>query len=295
MYMQRYMEYMQYMRNAGFGMQQEWGQPAMVVQDPGIVEPSAAMTGVQELDRWTAGDVVGGDRAVFMVLYTNPAECPFCVAFAPQFQQLGLHFQGEPAVIIAKADGVAQSPLVEEYGMTDAPLPTALYFAPGAKTPVAYDGPSHYTSMIEFLEERVPGIVKDGQLAVMRLVARNFMTAATPSEMGRIRDEAAATQKGLASEQADHAERYLAVMDRVLKHGRNWLAAQKNSLITKVQKLQQEQLEPLPANPSTEPARYMEQLEGLKWKMVRVQRQLHVVEEFLSAGPSSPSVLSKAK
>ena len=60
--------------------------------------------------------------------------------------------------------------------------------------------------------------------------------------MGRIRDEAAATQKGLASEQADHAERYLAVMDRVLKHGRNWLATQKNSLITKVQKLQQEQL-----------------------------------------------------
>ena len=171
MYMQRYMEYMQYMRNAGFGMQQEWGQPAMV-QDPGIVEPSAAMTGVQELDRWTAGDVVGGDRAVFMVLYTNSAECPVCVALAPHFQQLGLHFQGEPAVIIAKADGVAQSPLVEEYGMTDAPLPTgecirlvglevplahyccaaaavlaALYFAPGAKTPVAYDGPSHYTSV----------------------------------------------------------------------------------------------------------------------------------------------------
>ena len=107
--------------------------------------------------------------------------------------------------------------------------------------------------------------------------------------MGRIRDEAAATQKGLASEQADHAERYLAVMDRVLKHGRNWLATQKNSLITKVQKLQQEQLEPLPANPSTEPARYMEQLEGLKWKMVRLQRQLHVVEEFLSAGPSNSS------
>ena len=125
-YMQQFAEYLQYMKSVGYGGEDEWGQPAsvMLAQDPAVVQPSAAMTGVKELDRWTAGDVVGSEQGVFLILYTKPTECPFCVALAPQLRELGLHFQTEPAVVIAKADAVTQRPLVEEYGMTDAPLPT---------------------------------------------------------------------------------------------------------------------------------------------------------------------------
>jgi len=231
-----YIQYMQYMQQYFTSMD----SMAKASGDTQPLHPSSGMAGVKELDRWTAADFIGGPRGVFLQLYTDTARCPFCAALAPQIRELGRHFLDEPAVVIAKADAHAQSPLVEAYGIAGAQLPSALFFPPGSTEPVHYEGPAHYSAMIEYLEELVPGIVKEGQLRAMRPYVQRFFAAGNSNQL-LIREEVAAAQLNFDAERdetaSDRSERYLAVMDRVLKHGPPWLTGQRTALVRKAHKL----------------------------------------------------------
>lgn len=226
--------------------------------------PSSHMAGVHELDRWTVDNFIGkSDQAVFLQFYAGPAYCPVCIAMAPEMRKLGEMYGEEARLALAKTDAQAQLPLAERFGVVKMMLPAVLFFPPGSSEPEVYEGAADHVSLSQFLELRLEGLTKDGQLRQMRPIVKQFAAAATAEESQAARDAAAAIGAHFNASGSDgqlmagQIDRYVAVMDRVRKRGKEWLAKQRESLVRKCRHLE----------------------DGAAQK--KAQRQLNVLDEFV--------------
>eukprot|EP01049_Picozoa_sp_SAG25_P000939 SAG25_NODE_35_length_20155_cov_35.583815_11_plen_431_part_00 len=275
---QQQVQYMQYLMALDAATESSTGDNhEMSLPDLTSAVPSAYMPGVHELDRWTVDNYIGRDQAVFLQFYAEPTYCPVCLAMTPEMHKLGELYGGEAQLVVAKTDAQAQLPLAERFDVVKMMLPAVLFFPIGSTEPEVYEGAADHISLSQFLESRLEGLTKDGQVRQMRPIIKQFAAAQTREESQAARDAAAdaAVRHYNASEDgqlmAGQIDRYVAVMDRVLKRGKAWLSKQRESLVRKCSSLEQDSS-----------------------AQKKAQRQLNVLDEFVQAMNVSSTHAMKA-
>jgi len=94
--------------------------------------------------------VLDKSKTVFVEFYAP--WCGHCKHLAPDWDKLGLAFQNEPNVVIAKVDADAHRSVGEKYGVTG--FPTLKFFPAGNKEPEAYEAGRDLDTLVAQVNSR---------------------------------------------------------------------------------------------------------------------------------------------
>jgi len=165
-------------------------------------------------------------KTVFVEFYAP--WCGHCKHLAPDWEKLGLAFQNEDNVVIAKVDADQHKDIGSRYGVSG--FPTLKFFNKGDKEPVAYDGARELAALVTEVNNKAgtkrqaDGTFESsvGRVTQLDELAEYFMSK--PGERVKLiaQAEEAAKKSG-----ASTAEWYVKFMKAIDKKGNDWIAQEK--------------------------------------------------------------------
>jgi protein disulfide-isomerase A6 len=156
--------------------------------------------------------------------------CGHCKSLAPTYEKLGLAFEGESSVLIAKVDADAHRELGSKYGVSG--FPTIKFFPPGKSEPEDYEGGRDLKDFIEFINLNTGTMVgPDGKL--LASAGRVLLLDDVASKFVKASDKAASISKANAiiadlKEEKDkkNADAYVKIMGKIVEKGEAYLATE---------------------------------------------------------------------
>ena len=167
--------------------------------------------------------------------------CGHCKHLAPTYEKLGLAFEGEPRVLIAKVDADAHRSLGERFGVSG--FPTLKYFRAGEGTPEVlaetYEGGRELPDFVKFLNEKSGAertedgglLPTAGRLPEFDKLAKEF-AAASGAARDAVAKKALSASEAFFEEAADRAKAkaYVALMDKIAKKPAGWVETESKRL-----------------------------------------------------------------
>jgi protein disulfide-isomerase A6 len=161
------------------------------------------------------------DKLVFIEFYAP--WCGHCKHLAPDWEKLGMAFQNEDKVVIAKVDADAHKDLGSRFGVTG--FPTLKFFGKGMAQPEDYQGGRSLTELVDTVNTKAGtkrkdnGLFQDtvGRVAALDELAEHFMSKKSERAalVGKAEKEAAGTATG---------SWYVKFMQAITKKGDGWVA-----------------------------------------------------------------------
>jgi protein disulfide-isomerase A6 len=170
--------------------------------------------------------VLDKSKTVFVEFYAP--WCGHCKHLAPDWEKLGLAFQNEENVVIAKVDADAHKSVGEKYGVTG--FPTLKFFPAGNKEPASYDGARDLSAMVTEVNTRAgtkrqnDGLFEAsvGRVTELDELAEYFMSKPGDRVKTITQTEEAAKKSGSSS-----ADWYVKFMKAIDKKGADWVSQEK--------------------------------------------------------------------
>jgi len=166
-------------------------------------------------------------KTVFVEFYAP--WCGHCKHLAPDWEKLGLAFQNEEKVVIAKVDADAHKSVGEKYGVSG--FPTLKFFGAENKEPVPYEGERDLPAMVAAVnakagtKRQVDGTFEPsvGRVTELDELAEYFVSK--PADRVKIitQAEEAAKKSGQAT-----ADWYVKFMKAIDKKGADWVGQEKS-------------------------------------------------------------------
>lgn len=154
--------------------------------------------------------------------------CGHCKKLAPDYEKVGLAFEGENNVVVAKVDADAHKALGSRFGVTG--YPTIKFFPKDNKDGEDYQAGRTPEEFVAFLNERTGAqrvvgggfLPKAGRIAEFDAMVRRFM-AASADERRAIIAEAEANTEHAAHESFKH---YITAFKRMVSGNFEWAQAE---------------------------------------------------------------------
>ena len=163
-----------------------------------------------------------GEKAALVEFYAP--WCGHCKELAPKYEQLATVFAGEKGVLIAKVDATEEQDLASKYDISG--FPTIKFFPAGSSEPESYEQARELEAMVAFINEKAgtkrnaDGTLSDDAGRVMAL--EDVIGAATTYDASFVAMLKAAAAS-LTGAEATHAQQYVAVAEKVLAKGSEYL------------------------------------------------------------------------
>jgi protein disulfide-isomerase A6 len=150
--------------------------------------------------------------------------CGHCKELAPKYEELAKAFAGEKNVLIAKVDATEEQDLASRYDISG--FPTIKFFPAGSAEPETYERVRELEAMVDFINDKA-GTKRnpDGSLAADagRVMALEDVIGATSMYDAKFLDMLKAAAASLSGSEATHAQQYVAVAEKVLAKGDEYL------------------------------------------------------------------------
>jgi len=167
------------------------------------------------------------DKVVFVEFYAP--WCGHCKHLAPDWEKLGVAFQNEPNVVIAKCDADAHKSIATAHSVTG--FPTLKFFGNGRASAEDYSGERGLTTLVDAVNSRAgtkrsdDGTFKPdvGRVTALDELAELFM--AKKGERSSILSKAEKEAKG-----SDHGSWYVKFMNAITKKGDEWVGQEETRL-----------------------------------------------------------------
>ena len=163
-----------------------------------------------------------GSKAALVEFYAP--WCGHCKELAPKYEELAKAFAGEKNVLIAKVDATEEQDLTTRYDISG--FPTIKFFPAGSAEPETYEKPRELEAMVEYINEKA-GTKRnaDGTLAADagRVLALEDVIGAASTYDAAFVQLLKAAAASLSGSEAVHAQQYVAVAEKVLAKGAEYL------------------------------------------------------------------------
>jgi len=173
-------------------------------------------------------DAVALDKSKTVFVEFYAPWCGHCKHLAPDWEKLGLAFENEDNVVIAKVDADQHKELGTKYGVSG--FPTLKFFNAGNKEPVAYDGDRDLPAMVAEVnlkagtKRQIDGTFEPsvGRVTELDELAEYFMSK--PGDRVKLIAQA---EEAAKKSKAPTAEWYIKFMKAIDKKGKDWVLQEK--------------------------------------------------------------------